>query len=64
MAETEELRRLREIAEAQDAWGKRNTAAAWRRYREARDREEPLRPLLRRGSAVPAVVTIHAAFLL
>jgi len=33
---------LREIAEAQDAYGKWNTAPAWNRYYEAKRREHPI----------------------
>ncbi len=44
---TPDVKRLREIAEAQDAYGKWNTAPAWNRYYEAhRASQTPLRRFL------------------
>lgn len=45
-----ESAKLREIAEAQEAYGKWNTAPAWNRYYAARDAESgPVLRVARRG---------------
>lgn len=65
MTESVELRALRETAEAQDAYGKRNTTPAWNRYHTARRAaQSPLRRLVSKvGKAVGLVLLLSVAYL-
>lgn len=57
-----EVQRLREIAEAQDAYGKWNTAPAWNRYEAARRSAQT--PLVRAAWATGRAVALSALVLL
>lgn len=49
------------IAQEQDAWGKWNTASAWRRYYELRRQEQtPLRRMLPTIATATAVIATLA----
>lgn len=53
-----DLARLREIAEAQDAYGKWNTAPAWNRYYAAKRAQQ--RPILARAVGLAALLLLLA----
>ena len=55
-----EVQRLREIAEAQDAYGKWNTAPAWNRYEAARRAAQT--PLVRAAWATGRAVLVLLSY--